>query len=593
MILNLIVIASVLLIAYLWASRGFFSAFIHLLCTIVAGAIAFAAWEPLAYGVLLGVRDDIAWAVALVAPFVVSLALLRLLVDTLLKHNVQFDDATNFVGGGLCGAASGVLAVGILVIGIGYLRLPHNFLGYAPAKYAEGDRALVRGASLWLPADRLTESFYAMTSEGALATSTPLAQRAPDLAAQGGLLRYTFEDAGRTSLRPADFALLGLYEVTASDVSSLLTDTFSRDPQGNTFSQQTLDFDGNPYPAGSTLVGAVVRFESGAKEKKGQVVIGPGQVRVIAVSPQTGEARTLLPVAFINQADPLALDFKRWRFDSGGVYAASVGGAATTTMAFEFVVPPGFEAREMQVRNVRVDLASVPQDRRPSGNQSLAFASAEARDNALRDFSLMRTAGVSIEAAPLERDVDSSMVRVDEGRDSIIRVADTLPFGGSFSRTNRGGINVDDQNRIFAGEHQMSREMYQDVGLQQNLRIDRFQSTTDTRLVQVEVSQQSALSLLGRAFQKAEGVVPPVLVDSLGRQYQPIGYVFHDGNSVRVRFEPGQPIRGLSQIPNLSASRPDQRLVLIFRVNKGAELRSFAIGNRVVADFDPPVSVTR
>src|SRR5690606_24788667 len=115
----------------------------------------------------------------------------------------------------------------------------------------------------------------------------------------------------------------------------------------------------------------------------------------------------------------------------------------------------------------------------------------------------------------------------------------------------------------------------------------------DTRIVQVDASLRSPLSLLGRAFQKAESVVPPVLVDSLGRQYQPIGYVFVDAGNVTVRFTPGDPIRGLAQIPNLSTSRTDQQLVLLYRVNSGAQLTSFAIGGRVVSDFEPGVTVGR
>jgi hypothetical protein len=84
-----------------------------------------------------------------------------------------------------------------------------------------------------------------------------------------------------------------------------------------------------------------------------------------------------------------------------------------------------------------------------------------------------------------------------------------------------------------------------------------------------------------------------VLVDSLGRQYQPIGFVFESGSDVTIRFTPGDPLRGLSQIPSLSSSRDDQRLVLLFRVNSNSELKSFAIGNRVVADFNPSVRVGR
>lgn len=595
MILNLIVIGAVLLIAYLWASKGFFSAFIHLLCTIVAGAIAFALWEPLAYGVLLGVRDDIAWTVALVAPFVVSLALLRLAVDSVLRKNINLDDATNFVGGALCGAASGVIAVGILVIGMGFLRMPVNFLGYAPATFADntkGPGVLVRGASLWLPADRLVESFYGMTSEGSLSTATPLAARAPDLAMQGGLQRYTFQGLGRASLKPSDFDVLGLYEVQAPSLDALLSDSFTVDQHGRPIVQRAVDVDNQPYPQGSRIVGAVVRFNAGAKEKAGQVVVGPGQIRMLATN-ESGAVKPLLPVAFVNQADPYSLDFKRWRFDSDGVFAASVGGASQSTMAFEFVVPPGYTPREVQVRNVRADLAAVPQNHRPAGNSDLVYASAEQRDQALRSFTLLNNVGVELQTADLQRDEDSTNVLIEEGQQSIVNVSERLPFNGQFNRSRRGNLTVSDDNKIINGTQRLQLSDYSEIGLQENLRVSELARTNDTRIVQVNVSTESKLSVLGRAFQKAQSVVPPLLVDSLGRQYQPIGFIFKNGNDVDVRFTPGDPIRGLSQVPNLSSSRNDQQLILLFRVNSGAQLTSFAIGNRVVADFEPNVQVGR
>jgi hypothetical protein len=595
MILNLIVIGAVLLIAYLWASRGFFSAFLHLLCTIAAGAIAFALWEPLAYGVLLNVRDDIAWTVALVVPFVVSLALLRVGVDAIIRKNINLDDATNFIGGAVCGGASGVIAVGVLVIAVGFLRLPPDFLGYRAATFADntkGPGVLVRGASLWLPADRIVEDFYGMTSEGSLSTSTPLADFAPDLSIQGSLQRYTFQGLGRTSVKPSDFQLLGQYEVQAPNIDALLTDSFVLDQQGRPIAQRVVDIDGEPYPAGSRIVGSVIKFAAGAKEKQGQIVIGPGQVRLIARN-ESGDVQSFLPAAFINQADPLALDFKRWRFDSDGVFATSVGGAAESTMIFEFIVPQGYTPEQVQVRNVRADLSDIPQSNRPAGNDALVYASPEARDNALRSFALLNTMGVQVAGADLERDEDSSEVLIEDGRDSIVDVSERLPFGGQFNRSRRGALSVSDDNKIFDGEQRFSKTDYSELGLQQNLRVAEFQRTNDTRIVQVNVSQQTKLSLLGRAFQKAESVVPPVLVDSLGRQYQPIGFVFESGSDVTIRFTPGDPLRGLSQIPSLSSSRDDQRLVLLFRVNSNSELKSFAIGNRVVADFNPAVRVGR
>jgi hypothetical protein len=596
MILNLIVIGAVLLIAYLWASRGFFSAFLHLLCTIVAGAIAFALWEPIAYGVLLGVRDDIAWSVSLVVPFVVSLAVLRLLVDKLLKNNIGLHDATNLVGGALCGGAAGLIAIGIFVISIGFLRVPPDFLGYRAATFAEtskGPGVLVRGASLWLPADKVVENFYGMTSEGSLATSTPLAVRAPDLDIQGNLQRYNYQGVGRTSLTPADFTVLGQYEVEPSNLDALLTDTFTTDPNGQPVTQKIVDIEGNPFPADSKLVGTVLLFKAGAKEKQGQVVIGPGQIRLLATNNTTGEVKSILPAAFVNQGDPLALDYKRWRYDSDGVFAASVGGAAESTMAFEFIVPPDYTAQEVQVRNVRVDLDAIPQNNRPGANPALTFASAQARDSALRDFSLLGAVGVDIKGGELASDEDTTEVLIEEGRNSIVTVTERLPFNGQFNRSRRGQLDITQDNKIIGGEEKFQRSEFSEIGLQENLRVFELGRTNDTRIVQVDVGLQSRLSLLGRAFQKATSVVPPVLVDSLGRQYQPIGYVFQNGDDFSIRFTPGDPIRGLAQIPSLSTSRTDQRLVLLFRVNSGAELTSFAIEGRVAATFSPTVRVGR
>ncbi len=596
MILNLIVIGAVLLIAYIWASRGFFSAFLHLLCTIVAGAIAFALWEPIAYGLFLGVRDDIAWSVSLVLPFVVSLAVLRLIVDKLLKKNIGLDDATNLVGGALCGGASGIIAIGVFVIAVGFLRVPPDFLGHRAATFAEtskGPGVLVRGASLWLPADKVVETFYGMTSQGSLATATPLALRAPDLDIQGSLQRYNFQGVGRTSLKPADFAVVGQYEVEGSNLDALLTDSFTTDPNGQPVTQKIVDIEGDPFPSGSKLVGAVLRFNATAKEKQGQVVIGPGQIRLLATNNATGEVKSILPAAFINQGDPLALDYKRWRYDSDGVFAASVGGAAESTMAFEFVVPPEYTANEIQVRNVRVDLSDIPANQRPGGNDALVFASAQARDNALRDFSLLTAVGMDVQGAEIATDEDTTEVLIEDGRDSVVRVSERLPFNGQFNRSKRGGLDVTQDNKIIGGEEKFQKSEYSEIGLQENLRVFELGRTGDTRIVQVDAGIQSRLSLLGRAFQKAESVVPPVLVDSLGRQYQPIGYVFESGNDVTVRFTPGDPIRALSQIPNLSTSRTDQRLILLFRVNAGAELTTFAIGGRAASTFSPTVTVGR
>ena len=57
MILSLIVIAIIGGLTYFWLTRGFFNAFLHLLCTVMAGALAFALWEKTSY-FLLGIMPS-------------------------------------------------------------------------------------------------------------------------------------------------------------------------------------------------------------------------------------------------------------------------------------------------------------------------------------------------------------------------------------------------------------------------------------------------------------------------------------------------------------------------------------------------------
>ncbi|MHC4094216.1 MAG: hypothetical protein ACYSVY_28735, partial [Planctomycetota bacterium] len=96
-IFNVLCILMVLFISYWWATQGLFSAIIHLLCVVTAGALALAAWEPLTLGLLLrgGKFDGYAWSFALVGVFVVALFVLRLITNKLVPANVDLPQWAN------------------------------------------------------------------------------------------------------------------------------------------------------------------------------------------------------------------------------------------------------------------------------------------------------------------------------------------------------------------------------------------------------------------------------------------------------------------------------------------------------------------
>ena len=90
MIVNVVIIGLVALIAYWWANQGLFSAIIHLLCVIVAGAVALAFWEMLAFGLLMrgGFFDHYALGASLLITFALVLFILRLTPNKLVPANL-------------------------------------------------------------------------------------------------------------------------------------------------------------------------------------------------------------------------------------------------------------------------------------------------------------------------------------------------------------------------------------------------------------------------------------------------------------------------------------------------------------------------
>ncbi len=124
MILNFVVIVFVLLIGYWWANQGLFSAVIHLLCVIVAGALALALWEPIGVGLFMKGSWFVSYAmgVALVGTFAVTLFGLRLASNLLIPGNLEFPKWANLAFGYPVGLFAGVLTMGITVIGLGMLQ---------------------------------------------------------------------------------------------------------------------------------------------------------------------------------------------------------------------------------------------------------------------------------------------------------------------------------------------------------------------------------------------------------------------------------------------------------------------------------------
>lgn len=598
MIFNVLVVGIVLGLAYAWMVRGFFSAFLHLLCVLVAGALAFAVWEPLAY-VLIGMApergmfaflDSAAWGIALLLPFAVFLLLVRLAADKAVPSNLKNATAADYAGGAVCGLGIGVLTAGIVVIGAQGLRLPTN-LGYRPVWYTQdrgaGAGSLVYADRLWIPADRITAAVYQHVSQGSMSSAEPLAKWRPDLGADAFAARITpGNGSGRNAIDPDDFKIVRTYTVGTSDRPAATNELLAI--AGSSAPQKYVSIDAEPVARGH-LFGVVVQFQPAAREKGGkgggQVIVSNGQAQLIARNKTSGESTTIFPVAVISENSQADGRLGRWRFDADDVYISSVGAQSQPTMAFEFVVPDGYEPMGMYLRQARA--TDLP--------QPVAFQNAAERDLRVASGGIFRGDTPSQRVARNDENaatIDGASIGRNGDREAGVAVTATLGQHVS-SQTARSRLTLNADNRIADGQAKFITEEVGQSSASRNMRVDSFALGANQTMVQIDVSPDKPAGFTSEAARLAPTDKPLVLVDANGNEFQAVGFIYRDREIFEVRYTLGSTLSGISDTPPVSTARDDQRLILLFVVTTGTEITQFAAGDVVLANFNPPLPARR
>lgn len=604
MILFFVGVFITLILAWVWGSRGFLSALIHMLCVIVAGAIAFGLWETTGYAILDAADTkkwvvDIAWGVALAVPFSLILAVLRVGIDKAIPFNTDLDGTSNLVGGMVCGAISGIIATGIMTISITNCRISTESLEFTMVEYdTNGSMKKVPGYASFFP--RATGWLYSYMSENSLRTDTPMAKYRPDMPYEGSLLRTNFNNGtSRLAIVPKAVQLdkrytIGLKSIGKHDVKSLVGGGQTVTPFGED-SPISLG-DKNYY-----IDAYVVKFKSLARETEGRVIVGNSQISLIVRNAEDTKSLTLLPVAMVSQADVLAgeekVRFWRWSFAAPNKYVASVGGADDPPMAFEFLVPKGYTAIALNVKGVRLDPTKVPQGE--------DFEDAEKRVKAIQRYGVIALpagakgyserewGGVgTVQQVATAYSIDGSKAF---SLDHAISVNDSMPFSMILSTDNKGDLKVDDRNNVEEGTAAFKNgDLKRGREIDQKLQIRRISAGEGTVIVRVDISNTSLLSYT-KSKLATEGIGAPVLVDNLGQRYSAIGYGYQDSLNTYFKLDPGSPIGSVKDLPEggPSESRNDQKFILIYRVTANVKLKTFDIGSNVVAKIEPNIEIKK
>ncbi|MBS0189195.1 MAG: CvpA family protein [Planctomycetes bacterium] len=608
MIMNILAIAIVGGVAYTWGSRGGFSSLLNCMCVVLAGAIAFGLWEHVATWLVesAGSRGmsslgaDIAWGAGLAIPFAIALAILRGITDGLIRKNLKFSPASDWIVGSIFGVVSGVIISGVSVLALSGMRLGSDAWGYQ-AIVSDSAGNVQRGSALWVPTDRITAALYARMSRGTFSTSEPLAEWNADPAVFQATVRASFtEGTGRTTVNRKDFEILGRYVLdpakmqlpapvkdpkspggviapspTANDIRA---DSFDPTPQNIKL------FEGETPGKDARLYGVLVKFRAGAKERtSGQVTIGNGQV-FLQTQDSAGEPHMIFPIAVISKAEAGKLAVARFRYDAKDTFLSSLGGDSESSWAFEFVVPADQTPIAIVVKGTRVRFDPSDEKLKP----------VEFESRAKRDALIAAGQLTSGKAGGTIDDSKAVVVTTGTGDSSQAPAQVTNQFGFVLQDGTLGsGITVTN-GKVVAGKTLLTPKDTQNRGVDQNLRVDRFSVPDQITLIIVDVGyERGEGGLTGAAAREAQNdtSVPatPFVIDSNGIRYDAVGYIYQDPQKVEIRYIIGEPIQTVDKdLPSVSRSRPDQKLRLVFAPSTGTEIVGWGVGNKLVAKFQPP-----
>jgi hypothetical protein len=530
-LLNIGVIGLVGLIAYWWSNQGAFSALLHFICVVVAGAVALAVWEPITTQWLLsgGFFDSYIWGISLIGVFAITLLILRVTMDKTIPANVELPAWMNYAFGLPVGAAAGVITVGIILIGCGFMQSTTEILGVKGAWRAgrTAEVGVEPDQRLWVPVHEITYELYAWLSVTSLNTSQPLRQYSPRLDWQAvSLVRDSWGDGkGRLSQQPDDARIQALYQ--CNDCT----------------------------PARYAVK---VLFNATARDYGEQLTLSRSQVRLIGDAKGTAEGRSAYPDSWTQ--------YDGWhKFDDRSHFVSSQPGQESAAVTFEFVADDlrGQPPRFIQIRNIRYRLPT-PQPA-STGEFRQASGSAVASDGGLGLAT--GSGGGSLQAAiEVSNDIRPVTVSKNQMPGGIKEVDRWLTEGeGEFRR----------------GGERPSRA----------LMIQGIFEPAGTRIVKVNVSRNSAASIYGAAREGVPADAALALVDDKGQKYSPMGYVYQRPDQTTIiKLDPRNYLRTLEMIPELPTASEGHILHLCFTVTNGANLVEFRLGDKVIGTCNVAVA---
>ncbi len=556
MLANLLLIGFLGFMGYWWGVvQGWFSAWLHLIATVVAASLALGLWEVITLGVLMPHVAENAWAIGLVAPFLFWQVAFYKGTDLLITTEPELQPLVGKMGGAVCGLASGVLSSGVVVIGLNFTSLPVGAGGYRPAVVDPSGVVIPNPAGdLWLPVDRWSVRFMERLSDGVFANHDPLGVRLPALIQQAVLFRMRYDPYSRVAAVPGSVRVEQAYQ--ASGPVEGLDDDVARLIGTGQPGQQLL------------LVETVWSHDPGSFDVDGVLRVPPTQVRLIVREDQEDQPATLVPpLGWTWQEQGSGQQFfGLFNTDLDSAY----GLQQESRVGWVFKIGPRQRAEAVLIRRLRF---AVPQPLIDSAR----FVEALGRPAA-------DSGPASGEAGRIEPLPGDGTIPLGDG--GQLELSDMLPFPIS---ANQASTLTRKDNRVVSGQIQ-TKPQYSKVSRQHLL--DRVYSLSYQAIIRVGLDSASVREMFGLAAVSVDTPQPIWLEDSDGQRWQPIGYVWAQGAGAQeISIDPARPIVSARQLPR-GRMKADDQLYLYFAVPRGATLKHLHMDRQDFEGLDIEVPET-
>lgn len=602
--LSLLCLAVALAVATKVSTQGAFGAFLMLVLTICCAAAAYGTHEWIAVNfVAPNWRPDYALSVALGVVFGISLLILRLIFDRVIRRACLVPALVDKVGGGVFGLLTGFVMAGVLATCVQMIPF-HNgsFLGFSRVQIVDQkdrNNRDVQPASrdaaeseLMLSPDRFAAGLASVLSGGIFSGENDFYQHHPNL-------MQTIGWVAAADLEVSRFAPPGSVSIVRT---SLIPYVYKMTPGDE--SQSTLDtYEPEPPLAGHDYRMIRVRLSPEARDAHRSHFFTLRQFRLVGTAGHGENLRQYHAVALqqrdANDVTNRHIRSKKTRNKFWPViddaYAPRSGNQNEVEIVFE--LPADFDPHFLEYKRearARVSFKNAEKIAETMPTPSRPPPGVTGRS---QGDSLTTAAAPTAPAAPPATGRRSSRGRRRGGRTRAV----TATSGGSHfgddlpvvMQSYQALKNADISRGVMAAGHLIGEFDAQGNGSQAAVR--KFDVPRDKRLLHLRTQGLQSRSTLGKALSQAVQTAQNYFVtDDQGQRYKIIGkYAIATVNgtkTVEVQYFKDQTgtVGGLGKFSRINDTKvtAQDEFALLFLVDPGVRIVSFSTGGSATRQDD-------